>query len=376
MATGALRPQFTRADEPLLPGPLRPTTAPQLPQLPGSGRRRGSVEMGQKTWVMPRAVAVAPATYYLSPRKGGVPASLVGRDAARAAPAFAGLRAASARGLTCPWPMGSSAEDLRAEAPYTHRPTTGTGTTHRSGSMHRTFKVDTNYVNLGLERVRARVQEEATSLDRGCRDLPEFSNARLEMHQHAMNRLLTTFRGYAPAFAKIKAEYDRAIAKRHKDLIKAREQAIHMNALNCGYDLELPATRERYEHAMRPDREALYFLQKQIAEVDEIVKTKQAMLDIILTKFNGAHDNHEELEEQQQVLATGMKAKEFELKQIFADAVDSDSSVWKTKNGIELARVKHKVRLQNLDQKATDQAKKDLEKAELCDFMLYMKILQ
>jgi len=167
--------------------------------------------------------------------------------------------------------------------------------------MQRTFKVDTNYVNQGLERVRARVQEEAMSLDRSSRDLPEFSGARLEMHQHALNRLLTTFRGYAPAFAKIKAEFDRAIAKRHNMLIKAREQAVQMDALNSGYDLELPAIRERYDNAMKPDREKLLYLQKQIATVDEILMAKQAALDVLMTKFNGAHDNHEQLEDQQQV---------------------------------------------------------------------------
>jgi Ca2+-binding EF-hand superfamily protein/CRP-like cAMP-binding protein len=366
MATGMMRPQ-TAPDDPLLPGPLHPSER-QLPQLHGSSRRRGSTLMGKKTWVMPRAVAVAPATYYLSPRKGGVPASVVSRDAARAPPSFGGLRAASARGSERPRPF--SGEDLRAEPPYTHRPTT-------SGSA-RTFRVDPNYVNTGLERVRARVQEEALNLERAGRNLPEFAVARLEMHQHLLDRLLGTFRGYAPAFAKIKAEFDQAIAARQAQLVKAREQAVQMQALNCGYDLELPAIQERYERAMKPDRERLAVVRHQIAMIHEILADKTTKLKAAVEQHKGMHETHDEVEDQQQVLAMGMRAGETQLKQMTQTMIESDSSVWQTKNDIRMSNIKMGVAIANVERKAGDVAEKEAEATKTHDEImdLHVKVQQ
>lgn len=330
----------TAPDDPLLPGPLRPDEAPQLPQLHGSSRRRGSTVMGQKTWVMPRAVAVAPATYYLSPHKRGVTAGVVSREAARSEPPFSGLRAASARDSERPRPFG---DDLRAEAPYTHRPSTSGHT--------RTFRVDTKYVNSGLERVRARVQEEARNLQRAGRDLPEFSAARLEVHQNLLNRLLSTFRGYAPAFAKIKAEFDRAVATRQAKLLRTRDQAVQLKALNSGYDLELPAIRERYERSMKPDREKLAALRQEIGTINEMLVQKGALLKEVRKKREGARESHEDLEDQQQVLAMGMRAGEMQLKQMTLEMVDSDTSVWRTNNEIRQNTIKFDALVESLERK-------------------------
>ena len=340
----SVRPR-TAPNDPLLPGPLRPTDAPQLPQLHGSARRRGSTVIGNKIWVMPRAVAVAPATYYLSPRERGV---LDGQSE----PPFTGMRATSARGAERPRPHG---EDLRAAAPYaTHRPST-------SGGEGAFTRADANYLSTGLERVRARVQKEVRTLERACRDLPEFSAARLEMHQTLLNRLLSTFRGYAPAFSKIKAEFDRAVAARQAQLVKARAQAVHMQALDCGYDLELPAIKGRYERLMKPDRESLAALRREIAVIDGILEEKTALLKEATVKRKGERETHEELEEQQQVLAIGMRAGEMHLRQIFMGLVDSDSSVWQAMTGIQKCKTKVTCLTDSLQRKRDDLDAKEAE---------------
>lgn len=366
MASGAALRARTAPDEPLLPAPLRPSARPMLP-LHGSARRRGSTVMGGKTWVMPRATAVAPATYYLSPRKRGAPAVVVTREAARAEPPFGGLRAASARD---PVSTRLCGDDLRAEAPYTHRPTT-------SGSA-RTARVDTKYINAGLERVRARVHYEVANLERAGRDLPEFSAARLEMHQSLLDRLLGAFRGYAPAFAKIKAEFDRAVATRQAQLVKAREQAVQMQALDCGYDLELPAIRERYERLMTPDREKLSALRQQIAMIDSIMQQKTALLKQATEKYRGMHEEHEDLEDQQQVLAMGMRAGEMQLKEMTQDMIDSDTSVWRTKTEIRRSEIKIDAALDTLERKRGDIDEKDEEGHNLHNQImdLHVKIQQ
>ena len=55
--------------EPLLPSPLRPDTAPHLPQLHGQGRADRDLA-SPRQWITPRDTEIAPVRYYLSPDYG------------------------------------------------------------------------------------------------------------------------------------------------------------------------------------------------------------------------------------------------------------------------------------------------------------------
>eukprot|EP01043_Picozoa_sp_COSAG02_P013624 COSAG02_NODE_548_length_20472_cov_5.958524_14_plen_1411_part_00 len=322
------------------------TTERQVtPRLGMQELRRDARKETEREAVMP--------VYYTSRELGSSHPATITRTAAIATPPRVSQLDRSQmlkpeREPAMPAPLAASgAEHKHASAsPATARSSVFAGRMQqrRTGpEQQRTALRDTDgYVMSGLEGLRRRIADELVAVERECGHLAEFDHARLEKHGNIFNRLLGSFKIYAPLFAKIKSVYDRAIDERLKAVARTKPKEVMLNAISGdGFDLNLQSIHDTYHRQTKGDRTELAKLRQDTEVLSTVLAAKQAKLDAVLAEEKQIKDQMSELDDWQHTLIQSMRSWEKSLQELHMQADANDNSVWK--KGQDITKAKDKI---------------------------------
>lgn len=340
----------------------------QQPMTPRLGMRELRQEARRETAAAPVPV------YYTSRPAGAMAPAVVTRNAAIATPPRVSrpappLEPEPEPEQAVPAPLAAEWAGARSSGPPTGGG--GSGASGGSGRMQqrRTAPRDAGgYVMGGLDGVRRRIADELVMMERECGRLAEWDHARLEIHRNSFNRLLGSFKTYAPLIAKIKSVFDHAIDVRLRKVAQTKPKEVMLDAISGdGFDLNLQSIHDTFNRQTKGDRTTLAKLQQETAFISGKVDKKQAKLDKILAIEKEIKASMQQLDDWQHTLIQSMRSWEKGLQELHHQADTNDNSVWKKNQDIAKASDKISNGEINVTRKVgpggdLDEKKKELKK--------------